>query len=360
MSDFLTVKEATTRSAEWLKARDIPSPRLDAELLMAHVLQCERIQLFMDPTRPLTEAEKTEYRELIRRRGEHEPVAYIVGSAGFWDIDVKVDARALIPRPETERIIELVLEAAGNDRSHALRIVDVGCGSGVLAITLAKEFPNAQVVALDISPDALSLTKENAELNGVQDRVHTVRGDLLEPLIQKGSKADIIVSNPPYIAHHERDIMSKGVEAYEPALALFADNDGFAIIDRLLAQVPLTLATGGIFAMEFGSPQGGGIRERAQKKFRSWRVIQDWNGHDRVLVIDAPGERIWASPRKENGESKPVVFESSPEDFAPEGLEEIAEAALPEHAFKLHAKYGGADGRELLPEIDLRGDLDED
>lgn len=358
MSDLFLVRDAVQRSAKWLGERGIPTPRLDAELLLAHVLGCKRLDLFMNPERPLDDEERDTYRALITRRANHEPVAYLIGVAGFWKIDVDIDARALIPRPETERIIEIVLQAAGDRRDHPLRIVDIGCGSGILAISLALEFPNAQVVAVDISEDALALTAQNALKHDVRDRVHPIRGDLLDTLIAKGSKADIIVSNPPYIGESERALMSEGVETWEPMLALFGGEDGFEIIDRLLPQIPRVLDTGGIFAMEFGSPQGDGMRERAARRFRSWRIERDYSGHDRVLVVDAPGERQWASPAPsstadEDAET-PALDHSDPLVEAPTdaGLDSA-------DAFQHAGLFGGADGRERLPEIDLHGDLEE-
>lgn len=355
MSDLFLVREAVQRATAWLNDRGSATPRLDAELLLAHVLDCKRLDLFMYPERPLTPEERDAYRTLLTRRANHEPVAYLLGVAGFWKIDVDIDARALIPRPETERIMEIVLKAAGTNRDAPLRIVDIGCGSGILAICLALEFPNAQVVAIDISDEALALTAQNAVKHAVRERVHPIRSDLLETLIAKGSKADIIVSNPPYIGESERALMSEGVEAWEPMMALFGGEDGFTIIDRLLPQIPHVLDQGGLFAMEFGSPQGAGIRERAQRRFRSWRIERDYNGHDRVLVADGPGERAWATPlpapSSVDDEETPALDHSDPlvEEQAPE----------PGDAFQRAGLYGGADGRELLPEIDLHGDIDD-
>lgn len=350
MRALFVVRDAIQRSAGWLESRGIGTPRLDAELLLADVLGSRRIDLFMHPERPLSEDETERYRTHIQRRGAHEPVAYILGTVGFWKHDFHIDRRALQPRPETEGILDVVLKAAGTERDAALRIVDVGTGSGVLAISLALEFPNAQVVAADISEEALSLASENAELHDVRGRVHPLRSDLLERLIERGSRADIIVSNPPYIAESERSLMSPGVERWEPPIALFAENDGFAVIDRLLAQVPQVLAPGGLFVMEFGSPQGAGIRDRAERLFKRWRVLQDYSHHDRLLVVDGPGERAWhkapAAPaaveRVDGASDEDAVFVT----------EDDATDANP-------LLYGGADGRERLPEIDLRDDVED-
>lgn len=354
MRALFVVREAIQRSASWLESRGIETPRLDAELLLADVLDCRRLDLFLHSDRPLSEDETERYRAHIQRRGAHEPVAYILGTVGFWKHDFRIDGRALQPRPETEGILDVVLKASGTQRDAPLRIVDVGTGSGVLAISLALEFPNAQVVATDISEDALSLTAENAELHGVRDRVHPLRGDLLERLIERGSRADIIVSNPPYIADSERALMSPGVERWEPQVALFAENDGFGVIDRLLAQVPSVLAPGGLFVMEFGSPQGAGIRARAEKRFKSWRVLQDYSRHDRLLVVDGPGERAWAGAA-----AAPAAVERVAE-VSPEEAEIAFEDVAFDDATALNPLlYGGADGRERLPEIDLRDDLED-
>lgn len=359
MTQPFTVRDAIQRSSQWLQTRGLSTPRLDAELLLAHALDCKRLDLFMYPDRPLNEEETNAYREFIRRRAEHEPVAYILGTVGFWKHDFAIDRRALIPRPETEGILDVVLKAAGQQRDAALRIIDVGTGSGILAISLALEFPNAQVVAADISEEALALCEENATLLGVRQRVHPIRSDLLQSFIQRGSKADIIVSNPPYIGENERALMGEGVERWEPLQALFGGMDGFDLIDRLLAQVPQVLAPGGLFVMEFGSPQGDGIRARAQRLFRQWAVIQDYSQHDRLLHVDAPGERTWfeAAPTKRH-----EAADANTGDPLLEGADATNDPATEEEHVDSKDRaflYGGADGTERLPEIDLRGDLNE-
>lgn len=355
VTEVFTTRDAIQRSSEWLKSRGIDSPRLDAELLLAKALNCERLDLFMAPDRPLDEEETDRYRALIQRRGAHEPVAYILGDIGFWKYDFNIDKRALIPRPETEGILDAVLKAVGTQRDAALRIVDVGTGSGVLAVSLALQFPNAQVVAIDVSEDALSLTKENAERHDVSNRVHPVRGDLLAPLIARGSKSDIIVSNPPYVGESERRLMSQGVEEWEPYHALFGGKDGFDVIDRLLTQIPQTLALGGLFVMEFGSPQGDGIRARAQRMFRQWRVLKDYSQHDRLLVVDGPGERSWyQGPETDEARSGDAASKAEAVDEAT-GQEATID---PVTARNEAMRYGGASGEETLPEIDLNEDLD--
>lgn len=343
MSDPLTIKSAIERSSSWLRERGSSSPRLDVELLLSEVLGVDRMGLYVQAQRPLSEDEQEMLRGLLQRRAQHEPIDYILGTTEFWTLTLKSDKRALVPRNETELLVETVVKAARTPPDYPLRIVDVGTGSGALALALASEFPQAQVVAVDISEEALALARENAELLGLQERVHLVQGDLLEPLIRKGSKADVIVSNPPYVGERERHLMDPGVEKWEPLGALFAGDDGMAAIDALLAQVPRVLDQGGIFVMEFGSPQGELIRERAQKKFRRWEVLKDYSGHDRALVVHGPGERSWGvaepagpEPRGEEMSSagtSPVVTaqgggESDPSLSTSPGAETLEERVL--------------------------------
>lgn len=340
MSEPLTIKTAIERSSSWLRDRGSGSPRLDVELLLAEVLGVDRMGLYVQAQRPLSDAEQEMLRGLLQRRAQHEPIDYILGTTEFWTLTLKSDKRALVPRNETELLVDTVVKAARKPRDYPLRIVDVGTGTCALALALASEFPQAQVVAVDISEEALALARENTELLGLQDRVHLVLGDLLEPLIRKGSKADVIVSNPPYVGERERHLMDPGVEKWEPVDALFAGDDGMAVIDTLLAQVPKVLDRGGIFVMEFGSPQGELIRERAQKKFRRWEIRKDYSGHDRALVVHGPGERSWgvtgamAPERREeelgSADTSPVVAtqgggESDPLLSAPTTAETLEE-----------------------------------
>lgn len=358
MTDIFTVRDAIARSAEWLATRGIDTPRLDAELLLAHTLDCKRLDLFMAPDRPLDAEETDAYRALIQRRATHEPIAYILGEVGFWKHDFHIDSRALIPRPETEGILDVVLNAAGEQRDNALRIIDIGTGSGVLAISLALEFPNAHVVAIDVSTDALELTRENAERHGVQDRVHPVRSDLLERLIARGSKADIIVSNPPYVGENEREIMGQGVEQYEPYQALFSGPEGLDVIDRLLPQIPQTLDVGGLFVMEFGSTQGDALRARAKRMFRRWRIQKDYSQHDRLLIVDAPGERTWSLLPATAPHDESTSEETTNADAANAQYTTLEDPPFDETRARLDAmRYGGADGAQPLPEIDLHADL---
>ena len=359
--EIWTVQRLLKTSTEWLQRQQLPSPRRDAEHLLCHVTGLTRVGLYTSFDRPVSEDELATYRALVARRARHEPIAYLTGSAGFWTLELRTDARALIPRPETELLIERVLaHIPASHRDQPWRVVDVGTGTGALAIALATELPNATVVAIDVSPEALELARENVLAHGLGDRVHLVHGDLLDRLVRKGSRADVIVSNPPYVGESERALMDPGVAAHEPERALFAGPAGFDLIDRLLPQARDVLAPGGVFVMEFGSPQGDGIRARADKLGLPWTVHQDLAGHDRALELRAPGRSplMGEASRPSTGapaSPAPVARTSGDESFAPDGGRdgELAAPVDERELRNLSGLYGGETGTEPLPVIDL-------
>lgn len=285
-----TPRKLLPLAKKFLEERGVSSPRLDAELLLAHVLGIGRMQLYMDHDRPLTAAELDAYRELTRRRGLREPVAYLIGERGFWTLDLRVDPRVLVPRPETELLIEACLEFVGDDKDRELRIADVGTGSGAIALALASELPNASVLAVDISTDALEVAKANAEQLGLSERVHFVRGDLLSPLQGRDSCVDIIVSNPPYIGEAERPDLAPEVDAHEPHVALFAAEDGMALIRRLIAQARVALSRDGLLLIEHGWRQGPAALSGALEHFEEAETLRDLSGNERAVRATKPRE----------------------------------------------------------------------
>lgn len=303
MSEW-TVRTLIKSTADWLSKRGHESGRLDAELLLGHVLELDRTGLYMHADRPVTDAERDAFRGLVQRRAEGEPVAYLTGVRGFWSLDLQVDARVLVPRPETEHVVELALRYTKQFAPRAWRIVDVGTGSGAIALALATELPQATVLATDISADALEVARENAERLGLRERVKFVQADLLEPLASRPGSVDLIVSNPPYVAEDDPALESD-VRRYEPGVALFAPEAGLGTIRRLLPQAARALGPGGAFLMEFGSAQGNALRQLGREHFASAYVSKDYAGHDRVLVAlshgDAPWERAEAA---EEGEAE--------------------------------------------------------
>jgi release factor glutamine methyltransferase len=247
--DVWTVGRLLTWTTDWLGARGSDAPRLDAEVLLAHVRGCPRIALYTAFDTPVADAERARFRELVKRRGEGEPVAYLVGSREFFSLPFTVTKDVLIPRPETEglvvRSLDLVKGAA------APRIADVGTGSGAIAVTLAKQLPRATLVATDIAPAALAVAQANAERHGVAERITFVECDLLADPRAAGPW-DVIVSNPPYVREDEYPALPRDVRDHEPKTALVAGPTGVEIVTRLAAEAAERLAPGGWLLVEIG------------------------------------------------------------------------------------------------------------
>ena len=314
-----TIAALSRSAAELLGGRGADSPRLDADLLLGHILGLKRMQLYLEADRPVTDDERAAFRELIRRRGTGEPIAYLLGERGFWTLDLAVDPRVLVPRPETERIVELALEWIGTRRTEAWRIVDVGTGSGALALALASELPAATVLATDVSPDALEVATQNAETNGLRDRVRFTRADLLGPLVERRSVVDLVVSNPPYIGERERASLPRDVVDHEPGLALFSGNDGLDAIRRLVPQAARVLRPGGLLLVEIGSGQGAAVAALARECLVDVRIERDHAGRDRVL---------WA--RRAGGTEADAVTPRPVAAGAPRSDAELEQVALDE------------------------------
>ena len=280
MDNLTTIAQALTWAANQLRAAS-ETPRLDAELLLAHVLTWERARLLAERRQALAAAHMEAFRALVARRTALEPIAYILGHKEFYGLDFFVDRRVLVPRPETELLVDLGLNAARRtfERFH---VADIGTGSGCIAIALAFHLPAALVTAVDISPGALEVAQINAERHGVAGRVRLVQGDLLAPLDRP---VDLLLSNPPYTILSAID---EGVRRHEPRAALDGGPDGYDLYRRLLAQMPAAIRPGGAALLEIGATQGPTVAELARRSFPSARVSihQDLAGLDRVVVID--------------------------------------------------------------------------
>ena len=212
---MLTVLESINLSTEYLKNKGIESPRINAELLLAKILNCKRLDLYLSFDRPLSEDETNQYREYIRRRSKFEPLQYIVGSVEFYGLEFKVNSSVLIPRPETEIIVEKIID--DNKDKPSLKILDVGTGSGIIAVCLAKHLTESKVSAIDISFDALETAKGNASLNEVGDRVNFFQADILKDEIPENG-FDVIASNPPYISNDEFSSLQPELRIFEPKM----------------------------------------------------------------------------------------------------------------------------------------------
>jgi release factor glutamine methyltransferase len=275
----MTVLEVLQSTTGYFQKHNIDSPRLNAEHLLAHVLGRKRIELYLEFERPLRESELAPLRELVKRRGAGEPLQHLLGTVEFCGRTFVCDKRALVPRPETEQLVELLVSKFKCEIAHS-RIVDVGTGSGVIALTLAAEFPKAEVVAADISEDALALARENAERLGLVDRVRFLRSNLLED-VQPG--LDVIVANLPYVSTEARQNLSREV-LHDPEAALFAGPGGDELVRKLIAHAPSYLRPGGILALEIGIGQSEALMSAlAEKNYRDIWTENDYSGVTRFL-----------------------------------------------------------------------------
>lgn len=275
-----TVADVLGLTSAYLAAKGSPTARLDGELLLGEILGLSRLDLYLHHDRPLTPAELDALRPLVRRRGEGEPVAYILGRAGFRGLDLAVDSRVLIPRPETEGLVEIGLALLPRDGA----LLDVGTGSGAIAIAAAHERPDAVVVAVEASADALALAEANASACGVE--VEFLHGDLVEPAA--GRRFDVILANLPYIAEGDPRVEDH-VSRYEPNQALFAGADGLDLIRRLIPSAEAGLVAGGALALEIGAGQADAVTALfEQAGYGRVERHRDLAGHERIVVGRAP------------------------------------------------------------------------
>ncbi|MFM8272468.1 MAG: peptide chain release factor N(5)-glutamine methyltransferase [Gemmata sp.] len=278
-----TIQALLAWTTEFLKSKNIEAARHEAELLLAHVLQTTRTDLLMRYDEVPADTDRARFRELITKRVASWPVAYLIGSRGFYLLDFEVDPAVLIPRPDTET---LVLEAV--DRLKPLdapAVLDLGTGSGCIAISLAHQKKDARVTAVDVSPDALSVARHNAEKHNVSGRVTFVEGDLFAPL-PAGARFDMIVSNPPYIAQGEFATLSPEVRDHEPRLALDGGPDGLAFYRRIAAGAGELLKPGGSLLLEIGWTQDAAVRGLLSDRpeFDLGPTIKDMGKHPRVVT----------------------------------------------------------------------------
>src|SRR2546425_9407261 len=258
----MTLLEVLQSSTDYFKKRKIDNPRLNAEHLLAHVLGRKRLELYLQFERDLAENELTPLRKLVRRRGEGEPLQHLLGTVEFCGHTFAIDKRAMIPRPETEELVEFLIADCGPSRTGTLRIadcriLDVGTGSGVIALSLAARFPEAEIHAVDVSEEALQLARENAKRLGLSERVQFAKGNLLENFVER---FDLIVANLPYISMQDRPSLSREV-LHDPEVALFAGERGDELIGELIDQAPPRLRPGGLLALELGIDQSEAILE---------------------------------------------------------------------------------------------------
>jgi release factor glutamine methyltransferase len=286
------LKQALTSAITRLSSDQVPSPRLNAELLLMFILGVDRAYLFAHPEREVSAEEQAQYEGVLNERARGVPAQYITGHQEFWGMDLIVSPAVLIPRPETEHVIETVLELArvnasgGQERpSHTVRFLDVGTGSGCIALALAKEFPRAEIHASDISAPALEIARANAARHQFEKRIHFHQADLLEGLNLVG--LDFVVSNPPYVGESEEDQVQLEVRKYEPRGAVFSGPTGMEAIHRLVPQALAALRPGGWLVLEISGTIAGPV----QQALAAWdevRMIPDLQSIPRVAQARKP------------------------------------------------------------------------
>ncbi len=277
VSDFLK------KSIRLLEDHNVFEPVISAERIFSHYTSLSRTELYAAAETIIYNPRIHNIKAALERRINGEPVAYITGECEFYNIKLKVDKRVMVPRPETEILVEECIKLL-RDKEGSLRVADVGTGSGNIAISLAVNLPKSDIIATDIQQSALELARENAGLNNAADRIDFVRGNLFEPLKSFQRSFDAIVSNPPYISWDERDSLPIEVRDFEPEKALFCEEDGLYIIRKLAEQAVVYLNAGGILALEIGYSQGNDAKNMMRKHFSDVKLIKDYSGKDRIVI----------------------------------------------------------------------------
>lgn len=289
MSDSWTVRRILEWTSGYFARKKLDAPRLSAELLLSHVLSAPRIQLYTQYDRPLREDELSRMRSLVQRASDEEPIAYLTGRAHFFNLEFDVTRDVLIPRPDTETLVENVLQAVRFQPGlESPRIIDLCTGSGCIAAALAHHLKSATVLAIDISPAAVAVARRNIERLGLAGRVIVERGDLFQPLshMVDVQPFDLIVANPPYIRTSDIETLDKSVREYEPAAALDGGLDGLSLHRRILDEAPQRLVSGGRIYLEIAFDQGELARDIAlgRDQLDDVRILKDFGGRDRVLT----------------------------------------------------------------------------
>lgn len=279
--DVWTISSLLNWTVNYFKSKNIQSARLDAEVLLSHVLRQERIYLYVHFDEPMEQNELSKFREYVKKRAQHVPIAYIIGEREFMGLPFKVTKDTLIPRPDTEILVENVLNNVDKDKE--IEIVDIGTGSGAIILSLLVNLPKAQGKTVDISSKAIEVAKENAVNLQVNDRCEFFVGDLFAPL--NDNKFDVIVSNPPYIPQKDIATLEDDVKEYEPVSALTDGGDGLSYYRRLLSKGKAYIKENGFIALEIGIYQSEDVKQIAMDNgWKNIKIIKDYAGIDRVVL----------------------------------------------------------------------------
>jgi release factor glutamine methyltransferase len=279
---MLTVLDVLNKSTDYLDKKGIESPRMNAELLLADILKCKRLELYLMYDRPMTEKELTEYREYLKRRSTFEPAQYIIGTVEFYGLEFKVSPDVLIPRPETEILVETVINSV--PKEDELRVMDIGSGSGNISIAIAVNLPNAQVSGIEISESAIVVAEENLKKYDLNKRVSFLNYDILNVNRDELSDFDIIVSNPPYVSKDDYSKVQKEILNYEPNIAVTDFNDGYKFYREIISLASQVLKPNGKIFLEIAQGQSKKISEfMKENNFNEIYSVQDYQKIDRVI-----------------------------------------------------------------------------
>lgn len=277
-----TLLEILNLSSDYLNKTGIESPRREAEILLSDYFSMNRTEIYLNFDRPLEEKEIVDLRERVKRRGAKEPSAYIHGSVSFFGLNLSLNPSVLIPRQETEILVDLIVKDLKKKEMKGKTFLDLCCGSGCVGLAIKKHLPELEVILSDISPEAILVAKENALKNQVE--VHFLQGDLLEPL--KGRKVDFIACNPPYISEEEFTLLSPEVSLFEPKTALVSGSSGLEFYSRLEKEIPKVLEPSGKIWFEIGATQGKAVLDLfSGQNWKNVACLKDWAGHDRFVTV---------------------------------------------------------------------------
>jgi release factor glutamine methyltransferase len=286
MADW-TIQKLLNWVTEYLTEKGIDSPRLSAELLLSHILGLKRIELYTHFDKSVSKQQLDKLHDLVKRAGRHEPIVYLTGKTEFYSLELDITPDCMIPRPETELLVERAIEFL-RTRTGGQFVCDLCTGSGCIAVAIAKNFQNARIIATDISAAALRIAAKNVEQYQLQDRITLLCGDLFEPIIpQLDTKGfDLIVCNPPYTTAAEFESLDKNIKAYEPRIALYAGEDGLDVYRRITEKVDTFLKPDAALMLEIGYSQGPVVKELLEKAgaFTGIKIEKDTSNNDRIAI----------------------------------------------------------------------------
>ena len=282
-----TIQKLLNWTTKYFTERGIDSPRLSAELLLSHVVGLKRIELYMQFDKSVAKQQLGQLHDLLKRAGQHEPIAYLIGKTEFYSLELNVTPDCMIPRVETELLVERAIEFL-RTRTGKQFVCDLCTGSGCIAVAIARNYPNAHIIATDISDAALSVAAKNIEKHQLKERIRLLCGDLFDPLVPQldVDKFDLIVCNPPYVSAAEFEKLDKNVKDYEPKLALFAGDDGLDIYRRIIERVEQFLKPDAVLMLEIGYSQGQAVRQLFEQAncFSEITIEKDFHDNDRIAI----------------------------------------------------------------------------